>query len=89
MSGKSLNHHIALPEATEDFGVSTAEVHLHPRDKDSPVVVHKILGSRRFPSLEAAHHAAKDFIDNVLLDADESGEMELRKTHKTSGLPIG
>ena len=79
MTGKSLEHFIALPEATQDEGgLAFAEVHLHARDEKSPVIVRRVLLDQTYRSLDEAHAAATRFIDDQLAEAGENGELILK-----------
>ncbi|WP_223513469.1 hypothetical protein [Pseudomonas sp. GL-R-26] len=78
MVGKSLEHFIALAEATEDGGLAYAEVRLLTRDEESPVIVHRVLNDQTFRSLEDARKAASKFINEELVEATEDGELVLK-----------
>ena len=79
MAGKSFDHFIALPEASqESTGPAYAEVHLHPRDENKPVIVHRVLSEEAFDYLQVAPSKAAEFISNRLLDVKADGELVVK-----------
>jgi hypothetical protein len=78
MAGKSLEHFIAVPEATQDGGLAYPEVRLHTRNEESAVIVHRVLSEQTFRTLDEAHAAASKFIDEKLVEATIEGELVLK-----------
>jgi len=78
MAGKSLEHFIALAEASQDGGLAYAEVHLRTRGEAAPVVVRRVLTDRTFRSLDEAQAAANKFISERLVEATVDGELVLK-----------